>query len=642
MALIIDTFSNQTGAGSAFFKAIGHPLCVEQAQKIVADIRASQNVAVFDPQNSLSAFASLHGLAKEDFIDVYVQSANLIGATVLGHATLPITDIAKMERVDLLFIPIFDAGQLLGQIRHLVPAGCHLITLDDMRLPDRFLSDTRRYLNPINFATNLLFFRDTGTSHMRLVTANYWGAYGAKSPFLWARLFDSEGGVLADFEKPLGGANELFELDSAQLKQELNLPNFCGQVFLHVVGAAGHDIVKYVVDSYGSGANAQTELSCTHDANSWPADLYAGVPAPSDGDTVTFWIQNSHPTPIPPNTIGFSRMGGDNLVYFPDEIKPYATQPVDLGALLPDVKWPAQYEIHAGKHFVRPRYEVTNQQGCRRINHANVQRTDLSIDPNLPNLSPWVGKGYLLPAPILPRRQFVSECLPTPMSTAQQNLPYTAVVYDSQGTELQRQFLGCLPRDHACLLNLTQLVQCLPEDEVGHVELLYDFRDGGGGDGWMHALFRYTEIASGYTAETSFGAHMFNHLITYKNEPQSYKGPPPGLSTRLFLRLADNIADNPVRTMCHLTYPVGAKWHATSNTHLELKNRQGEQIASRIINIAENGCYLFYCDEVFSTAELQQAGQGAYVFIRDTTCRLFGYHGARVGKAFAFDHMFGF
>ena len=56
------------------------------------------------------------------------------------------------------------------------------------------------------------------------------------------------------------------------------------------------------------------------------------------------------------------------------------------------------------------------------------------------------------------------------------------------------------------------------------------------------ALFRYEDRASGHRAETSFGAHVFNTVLTYKGEPQSYAGKPPGLSTRLFLRLGDGAA----------------------------------------------------------------------------------------------------
>ena len=40
-------------------------------------------------------------------------------------------------------------------------------------------------------------------------------------------------------------------------------------------------------------------LSCTHDANSWPADRYAGLPAPAAGERVMLWVQNSHPCADP-------------------------------------------------------------------------------------------------------------------------------------------------------------------------------------------------------------------------------------------------------------------------------------------------------------------------------------------------------
>ena len=75
---------------------------------------------------------------------------------------------------------------------------------------------------------------------------------------------------------------------------------------MHVVGAAGHDIVKYALDTYG---DLKAVLSATHDANSWPADLYAGLPAHSATDEdVILWVRNSHPIPIPANEFGFARM----------------------------------------------------------------------------------------------------------------------------------------------------------------------------------------------------------------------------------------------------------------------------------------------------------------------------------------------
>ena len=46
---------------------------------------------------------------------------------------------------------------------------------------------------------------------------------------------------------------------------------------------------------------------------------------------------------------------------------------------------------------------------------------------------------------------------------------------------------------------------------------------------------------------------------------------------------------------------------------------------------------------MFTDDEIKAAGKNAYVIIRDTTCRLFGYHGLVSGEAaFSLDHMFGF
>jgi hypothetical protein len=51
---------------------------------------------------------------------------------------------------------------------------------------------------------------------------------------------------------------------------------------------------------------------------------------------------------------------------------------------------------------------------------------------------------------------------------------------------------------------------------------------------------------------------------------------------------------------------------------------------------------LRYC-ELFDAPVRTRAGPGAYIVVRDTTCRLFGYHGlvAPSGR-FSLDHMFGF
>jgi hypothetical protein len=127
--------------------------------------------------------------------------------------------------------------------------------------------------------------------------------------------------------------------------------------------------------------------------------------------------------------------------------------------------------------------------------------------------------------------------------------------------------------------------------------------------------------------------------LTYKGEPQSYAGRAPGLSTRLFL----SFGPAPYTALCHLIYPASTPWHAKSDTHLLLHDNNGEVLAEQAVQIACGGSLLWAPSDYFSEADMKAAGPEGYVIIRDTTCRLFGYHGLANGeKAFSFDHMFGF
>jgi hypothetical protein len=176
-------------------------------------------------------------------------------------------------------------------------------------------------------------------------------------------------------------------------------------------------------------------------------------------------------------------------------------------------------------------------------------------------------------------------------------------------------------------------------EDGGHADLVYDFRDGGTADGWLHALLRAEDRASGHAAESSFGAHIFNVPLTYRDEPQSYSGPPPGLSTRLFLKLGDGGR----RSFAHLIYPASGAWHPQSDTALMLHDGAGRLIAETRLAIALSGSATVEPDLLFAEAAMAEAGPRGYVLVRDTTCRLFGYHGLTAeGGRFSLDHMFGF
>jgi hypothetical protein len=426
-----------------------------------------------------------------------------------------------------------------------------------------------------------------------------------------------------------------FAIDSREVRERFDLPEFTGQLCIHAVGATGHDVVKYALDTYASdtGSRGGASLSCTHDANAWPSDRYAGLPAPRDDERVVLWLQNSHAVPIPPGAIALDRMGAGHAVALDRAVGPFATVALDVASLLPELRWPAQIELRAGRHVVRPRYEVT-RAARTRIAHVNVERADLRPDPAIPSLPPELGRGYLLPFPVLPRGRFRSIVQPTPMAESQDTLPVRLDVFDPAGRKVAERFLGCLPRDHAVAVDFDDIAV-----DSGHAELVYDFRDGGAADGWLHALFRYEDRQSGHVAESSFGAHMFNTVMTYRDEPQSYSGPPPGLSTTLFLRLGYARR----RSFAVLIYPASAPWHASSATVLKLHDGTGRQIAEHGVAIACCGSAMVWPGEIFGAVALREAGPEGYVLVRDPTCRLFGYHGLMDDAGgFSLDHMFGF
>lgn len=636
MPLTIETFNNIKG-GNSFYKAISHPLTARKAADLIETLSKAGPIAVYDPHGFYSGFNEFYDLSDLNIVQSYVQDTARIGSDVAGHSALPITELPDTSATTLL-IAAFDAQKLRDHINHLIPTKCTVYSLDDCRLDSDLLTNKRNYLDNRNFATNFAFFRDSAGARTRLATANYWSGYGAGAITLHLILFGEDGNVLAEWDENLGEGAASVTIDSQKVRAQFGLGDFTGQLFIHAIGVAGHDIVKYALDVWN---DAGTEISCTHDANAWPSDLYAGLPAPSDGEEVALWVQNSHPAPIPAGEVGLNLMGSDQTIWLNEAIEGFATRRLVVNDFFPDAIWPAQFEVQAGKHFVRPRYEITSEQNARRIAHVNVERNDLTPDPGIPDLGNLMGKGYILPAPILPTDQWRSVILPTPMATCQENLPIAALMIDASGQEVGRHDFGKLPRNHKIALAIENSLTGggpLPSDS-GHVELVYDFANGGDADGWLHAVFRYENRETGHTAETSFGAHIFNTVLTYRDEPQSYNGPPPGLSTRLFLRLGHA----PLDTICHLIYPASTPWHPTSDTKLTLMGIDGAEIAQQNIAIPCGGSVHLRYHDCFDAADRRKAGDGAYIVVRDTTCRLFGYHGLLAESgAFSLDHMFGF
>ena len=627
----IQTFSNIKG-GNIFYKAISHPAVKEKASKLIRQLEKEVPSALYDPLGLYSSFSEFYNTSAVKFVATFVQDIERIGSLLANQSAEPVTELQN-SGAKTIFIAAFDVEPLRHHINHLIPHGANIISFDDMRVDENWLTNKSTYLSKENFATNYAFFREESGMSTRLTTANYWSNYGATNVKLHLILFDQAGKNIAQWSEKIEGAGMSISIDSAKVRERFNLPEFTGQLFVQFSGVQGHDVVKYALDIF---CKNQKFLTCTHDSNAWPSDFYAGLPAPRKGETVILWIQNSHPCSIPSGEIGINVMGTAEICRVKTEVPPFGTYSLSIGDLLPNAMWPQQIEIQAGKHFVRPRYEITGGPTVRRIAHVNVERADLKPDPKIRELTHLVGKGFILPAPILPARVWRSTLLPTPMSTAQNKLPIAALIFDPNGNKIATHKFGLLPRSHKEILETSNF---LTNERYGHVELIYDFTYGTDVDGWLHGLFRYENKETCHTAETSFGAHIFNTILTFKNEPQSYSSRPPGLSTRLFLRVDITGID----TFLHLLYPASSPWHDDSNTSLSLINPNGKKIVEVKLSIPCGGSRLRRISELFKDKDLDRAGAGSYIIVRDTSCRLFGYHGLISEEGpFSLDHMFGF
>src|SRR5260370_41031624 len=99
-------------------------------------------------------------------------------------------------------------------------------TPDTRRLPERRGPTRRNYLDPLNFATNFVLFRDNGTLHTRLVTANYWSGYGSSGVTCWLTLFDGDGEVIAEWCEAGGPGMAAITIDSRPVRQPCRLGGF--------------------------------------------------------------------------------------------------------------------------------------------------------------------------------------------------------------------------------------------------------------------------------------------------------------------------------------------------------------------------------------------------------------------------------
>ena len=308
---------------------------------------------------------------------------------------------------------------------------------------------------------------------------------------LWLRLFDADGAVLATWEQPLPPGPGGFAIDSAEVRAPLR-------------PARVHR--PAVPPRHRCRRPRRGEIRARH---LWPAATAPACPAPMmpmpGRPTATpacrrrgrtnAWssgCRTATPPPIPAGAIALDRMGAERRWPWTGRSPPYASVALDVADLLPGLHWPAQIEVRAGRHVVRPRYEVVRGGPHPHRPCECRARRPAARSGHHDRCPPRSAAAILLPFPVLPPEPFPHHpAADADGARPRRTLPVRLDVFDRDGTQVAEHFLGCLPRDHDLALDV---------DDVRPTRAMPNWSTisatGGEADGWLHALFRYEDRAT--------------------------------------------------------------------------------------------------------------------------------------------------
>lgn len=223
----IQTFDPRTG-GNMAYKALTHPWAAEKLAILATDLAGSGPVAIYDPHGiAQTALALLP--ARIEVAGIYTHDSLKVGQPCGAWSLLALADLPRMAAKTVWALD-FSHAVMENRLSGLLPAGSHLRTLAEVRLPDSMLSVAHTYLDGLNFGTNLAFFRDTAEFSTRLVSANYWSRYGADNVRFWLRLYDQAGRCCIHGSRlypARGRPSSLTARRYASVSACLNLPGNC-------------------------------------------------------------------------------------------------------------------------------------------------------------------------------------------------------------------------------------------------------------------------------------------------------------------------------------------------------------------------------------------------------------------------------
>ncbi|MHB8484091.1 MAG: hypothetical protein ACYDBV_15450, partial [Nitrospiria bacterium] len=132
---------------------------------------------IYDPEGHLDDMLSMTGLPAPQTL--YVQAIEAL------HPKASLISNITKDKPSSLLILSFEPEKHLAHMGHLIPQGCKVESLAELRLPQEMISNSKEYLSDLNFSTNYALFREKDGWHTRLKSANCWAKYSAQPFKLW-------------------------------------------------------------------------------------------------------------------------------------------------------------------------------------------------------------------------------------------------------------------------------------------------------------------------------------------------------------------------------------------------------------------------------------------------------------------------
>ena len=598
------------------------------AQALLARLGAAARSRFMIRSGAIEAFDAIFGLDRIAIAGAYVQQIARIGTGILGRPALPVTELARSHARTIL-IAAFDAGRILAQMQPYLPADAEVLSLDALRIPEDRLTNRRAYLDPLNFATNFVFFRDANGLHTRLMTANYWSGYGAGAVTCWMTLFAGDGACWPNGARALrlrrARSFSTAETYAERFRLAGILPGSCSSTSSGRPGTTSSNTLSIRSRRRRDGP---APLSCTHDANAWPRTDMPACRRRLPAKTSCCGSRTAIRSRFPPRSIGLNRMGEERVVPIGEPIAPFATRAVDVSrtaagrslgrgrsSCAPASTWCARATKLSSGVAAGSRTSMSNAADLRPDPRASEARQpcsarDICCRPRCCRAlcgKPW--------------------CCRRRWRCVRAELPIAALVYDPDGKRGRAAILwaaAARPCDRARSRRGRR--------HRGAARRLWPYRAG------LRLLcrrrrptagcMRCSAIAtgdSGHAAETSFGAHVFNTILTYRDEPQSYTGPPAGVvdpavpaARRGWLRHAVP----PDLSRIAALAPGERRRTSSSTTATGAKSRG----RAWRFPVRDRGCGTI--TQLFDAATRARARARRLCHRSATpTCRLFGYHG---------------